>query len=40
MFDDLGGLRVFSWIRFPRLRRARAPSVRKPWEGAREPSRG
>jgi HAE1 family hydrophobic/amphiphilic exporter-1 len=32
MFDDLRGLRVFSWIRFPRLRRV---SPRRAWEGAR-----
>jgi HAE1 family hydrophobic/amphiphilic exporter-1 len=37
MFDDLSGLRVFSWVRFPRLRRRRtvpAPA----WEGARTPA--
>jgi len=32
MFDDLSGLRVFSWIRFPRLRRI---SPRRAWQGAR-----
>ncbi len=31
-FDDLRGLRAFSWIRFPRLRRT---AVRRAWESAR-----
>jgi HAE1 family hydrophobic/amphiphilic exporter-1 len=39
MFDDLSGLRVFSWIRFPRLRRARSPFAGKAWEPVGEATR-